>query len=219
MHSSRGSGFPEDLFLFRVFRVFRVPISSLDSLPRSCRLAHGESVRLMGPCLRVGGLVGMRCSAPTRECGSENDYCLSITTVRAGPRYPWVYRRGGWLGSSPKGDAPRDTPRTHPISLDSRRIADSKSPSLRPSELDRDIHGFTVADDGDADGLAGPVFLDLGEQLVEGLHPLVIDGDDQVGAIGVDGPADEAGPDAARPAPGRPGARPARPVRLPPARR
>ena len=34
--------------------------------------------------------------------------------------------------------------------------------------------------------LAGPVLLDLGQQLLDGMHPLVVDGDDQVGGVGIE---------------------------------
>ena len=41
--------------------------------------------------------------------------------------------------------------------------------------------------------LAGPVFLDLGQKLLDGANPLVIDGDDQVGGLGVEAPRTKPG--------------------------
>ena len=69
----------------------------------------------------------------------------------------------------------------------------------RLAELDDDVHRLAVADDGDADGLAGPVFLDFGQELFDGAHALVLDGDDQVGGVGVERPADDSRGRAVRP--------------------
>ena len=61
----------------------------------------------------------------------------------------------------------------------------------RLAEPDPDVRRLAVANDRDADRLAGLVLLDLGQQLVDRLHPLVLDGDDQVGRVGVQEPANE----------------------------
>ena len=90
-----------------------------------------------------------------------------------------------------------------PITLE-QKVADHDCPSRTG------YPGLAVANDGDADGLAGLVLLDLGQQLLDGLHPLVLDGDDQVGRVGIEVPADEAQARAALPAPGPAGCRPAR---------
>ena len=58
--------------------------------------------------------------------------------------------------------------------------------SGRLPEPDGDVHRLPVADDGDAGDVAGTVLLDLGQELLEGVHPFVVDGDDQVGGVGVE---------------------------------
>src|SRR4029077_7526021 len=60
-------------------------------------------------------------------------------------------------------------------------------------EPNLNVDGLAVANDCDADRFTGTVFLDLGQEFLDGAYSFVFDGDDQVGGVRVEGLADEAG--------------------------
>jgi hypothetical protein len=53
-------------------------------------------------------------------------------------------------------------------------------------EPDWYIHGFAIADDRDADGRTRLMFFDFGQELFDGSHSFVLDGDDQIGRFVVE---------------------------------
>ena len=65
------------------------------------------------------------------------------------------------------------------------------SPNLRLAKENDDVHRFAVAHHGETDLLARPVFLDFGQEFFDRADTRVIDGNDQVGRLGIEGSPDE----------------------------
>ena len=67
-----------------------------------------------------------------------------------------------------------------------------RCPSGSPEPY-RDIKGFAVAHDGDADGITRAVLFDFVQELFDAAHPFMFHGNDEVGGFAVERPANDSG--------------------------